>query len=143
MARGKAGRRVFNIARTKFQVYDLEGPVQPEMAVLPISYDRRSGQGAYVMRMDPGARTIAHRHPGMEEFIIIDGELIDSDGTVFRAGDFVSYQPGTRHNSWTDTGCMIAVFEWRPPAKGVGKPKPKPKAARRRSAAARGRRSPS
>ena len=33
---------------------------------------------------------------------------------VLRQGDFVSYQPGSRHNSWTDTGCVIAVFEWRP-----------------------------
>ena len=29
-------------------------------------------------------------------------------------GDFVSYRPGTRHNSWTEGGCLLAVFEWRP-----------------------------
>ena len=63
--------------------------------------------------MEPGAVTIAHDHPGVEDFLILEGELIDDDGAVFRAGDFVSYAPGTRHNSRTVTGCLIAVFEWR------------------------------
>jgi len=62
-----------------------------------------------------GLRHRGARPPGLEEFIILEGELIDSDGTVFKAGDFVSYAPGTRHNSRTETGCLIAVFEWRPP----------------------------
>ena len=93
----------------------MEGPVQPEMSWLPISYDDASGQGTYAMRMDPGAVTIAHDHPGMEEFLILEGDLIDSDGTVFGPGDFVSYEPGTHHNSRTENGCLIAVFEWQPP----------------------------
>jgi anti-sigma factor ChrR (cupin superfamily) len=100
----------------RFLPYDLEGPEQPEMAWLPISYDRTTGQGSYLMRMMPGAVTIPHDHPGMEEFLILEGELTDSDGSVFRAGDFVSYAPGSRHNSWTGPGCVIVVFEWASPA---------------------------
>ena len=110
------GRRVFNLNAAPFLEYDLEGPLQPEMSWLPISYDDASGQGTYAMRMDPGAVTIAHEHAGMEEFLILEGELIDDDGTVFSPGDFVSYEPGTTHNSRTETGCLIAVFEWRRPS---------------------------
>jgi hypothetical protein len=51
----------------------------------------------------------------MEEFLMLDGELVDDDGLVFRAGDFVSYEPGTRHNSRSERGCLIAVFEWERP----------------------------
>ena len=109
------GRRIVRIAETEFLPYDLEGPLQPEMSWLPISFDRASGQGCYLMRMQPGAVTIEHDHPGLEEFLILEGELIDSDGTVFKSGDFVSYEAGTRHNSRTQTGCLIAVFEWRRP----------------------------
>lgn len=112
----RAGRRVANARTTPFAEYDLEGPIQPEMSWLPVSYDRATGQGCYLMRMQPGAVTIAHDHAGMEEFLIIDGELIDDDGAVFRAGDFVSYEADTHHNSRTETGCTIAVFEWRRPA---------------------------
>ena len=110
-----SGRKAVNAHTTPFLPYDLEGPVQPEMSWLPISYDEESGQGTYLMRMDPGAVTIAHDHAGMEEFLIIEGDLVDSDGTRFGPGDFVSYDAGTHHNSWTEGGCLIAVFEWRTP----------------------------
>jgi anti-sigma factor ChrR (cupin superfamily) len=66
------------------------------------------------MRMLPGAATLPHVHPGFEDFLILEGELVDSDGAVFKAGDFVSYRPGTRHSSCAPRGCLIAVFEWRP-----------------------------
>jgi hypothetical protein len=51
----------------------------------------------------------------MEEFLILEGELIDSDGRVFKRGDFVSYDAGTRHHSRSERGCLIVVFEWRKP----------------------------
>lgn len=140
MARNAADRRVLNVKRAKYRVYDLDGPIQSDMGWLPISYDRRSQQGAYLMRMEPGAKTIEHEHSGMEEFLILDGELTDSDGTVFRAGDFVSYRPGTRHNSWTMTGCVLAVFEWQPPARKTVKTPSSATAARRRSTATRRKR---
>ena len=105
-------RTITSISKTQFKPYDLEGPVQPEMLWLPISFRKESGVGSYVMRMQPGAKTIAHDHPGHEEFLVLEGDLIDSDGTVFKAGDFVSFAPGTRHWSRTETGCVLAVFEW-------------------------------
>ena len=43
------GRRVFNAHTTPFLPYDLEGPVQPEMSWLPVSFDRESGQGCYLL----------------------------------------------------------------------------------------------
>lgn len=110
------GRRVVDTRATPFLPYDLDGPRQPEMSWLPISYDRASGNGCYLMRMAPGAVTIPHEHLGIEDFLILEGELIDSDGRVFRVGDFISYAAGTRHNSWTGPGCLIAVFEWGKPA---------------------------
>jgi anti-sigma factor ChrR (cupin superfamily) len=113
MAPESNGRKVVNVHTAAFQPYDMEGPLQPDITWLPISWDEGSGQGSYLMRMEPGAVTIEHEHGGFEEFLILEGTLTDSDGTVFRAGDFVSYDGGT-HNSWTEDGCLIAVFEWRP-----------------------------
>ena len=93
-------RRVLAMAATGYLPYDLDGRLQPDITWQPI--------------MAPGARTVPHRHPGYEDFLILEGELTDSDGRVLRQGDFVSYRPGSFHNSWTDTGCVIAVFEWQP-----------------------------
>jgi anti-sigma factor ChrR (cupin superfamily) len=106
------GRHVVNAHTTPYLEYDMEGPVQPDIEWLPVSYDDVTGQGCYLMRMRPGAVTIAHDHVGMEEFLILEGDLVDSDGTVFGPGDFVSYEAGTHHHSSTEGGCLIAVFEW-------------------------------
>lgn len=119
-APARPGRRIVETAALPFQPYDLEGPSQPDMSWLPVSYDRTAGAGCYLMRMAPGAVAIAHRHPGMEDFLMLEGELIDDDGAVFRPGDFVSYQAGTHHSSRTETGCLIAVFEWRRPDAASG-----------------------
>jgi anti-sigma factor ChrR (cupin superfamily) len=109
-------RRVVNVHTAAFQEYSMEGPVQPDITWLPISWDEPSGQGSYLMRMEPGAVTLEHEHVGFEEFLILEGDLVDSDGTRFGPGDFVSYAPRTHHSSWTEGGCLIAVFEWAPPA---------------------------
>ena len=45
-----------------------------------------------------------------EEFFILDGELIDSDGAVFKKGDFVTFEPGSKHSSYTKKGCLILTF---------------------------------
>ena len=106
-------RRSVNAHTTPFLAYDLEGPMQPEMSWLPLSYERASGAGTYLMRMEPGAVTIEHEHALEEEFLVLEGDLVDSDGTVFVPGDFVRYEAGTRHHSSTEKGCLLAVFEWR------------------------------
>jgi len=66
--------------------------------------------GFYIYRMAPGSRSTPHRHGGAEEFLIVEGELIDNDGTVYRPGDVVWLAPGTEHTSHTETGCLIAVY---------------------------------
>ena len=110
MAEIETPREITPILETPFRPYDLEGPVQAEITWLPLRYER-AGAGSYMMRMAPGAVTIPHTHPGYEDFLILEGSLTDSDGTVFETMDFVSFAPGTKHNSWTDTGCLIIVFE--------------------------------
>ncbi len=96
-------RKITNLNSSVFTPYDLEGPIQKDIHLLNISYDRTSGTGWYVMRMDPGAT-----------ILILEGELIESDGTVLTTGDFVSYPPGTSHNSRTHTGCLLIGLDRTP-----------------------------
>jgi quercetin dioxygenase-like cupin family protein len=112
------GRRIIATKDVPYREYDMEGPLQRDISYLPLSYRNETREGCYLMRMDPGAVTVAHDHPGFEEFMVLEGELIDSDGRRLRAGDFVSYDPGTHHNSWTESGCVLVVFEW-----GAGTPR--------------------
>lgn len=108
----RCGRRVIDTKKARFEVYDLEGKVQPDMAFLPLSYDRQSGMGTYLMRMEPGAETIRHTHALREEFMVLEGHLIEDDGTVLGPGEYVSFAPGTRHNSRTESGCLLIGFDW-------------------------------
>ena len=48
----------------------------------------------------------------------LEGEVIESDGTRLQAGDFVSYPPGSHHNTRTETGCLLIGFDWGKEAKG-------------------------
>lgn len=115
MSEQQAQRRIVNIYEADYQVYDMEGPVQPDMGWLPISYNE-DGNGCYAIRMQPGAETIAHTHDRVEDYLILEGELIESDGRVLKPGDFVSYRPGSHHNSRTETGCLLVGFDWGKPA---------------------------
>ncbi len=96
-----------------YRPYDLEGEVQDDMSYIPLTYDKDGdGNGTYVIRMQPGARTIAHTHAGNEDYLILEGQLIESDGTVLEAGSFVHYEPGTKHDSRTETGCLLIGVDW-------------------------------
>ena len=75
-----------------------------------ISYEKEKGQGSYILKMEPGAKSIPHEHVSYEEFYMLDGELIDADGKVFKKGDFISFEPGSKHSSITEKGCLILVF---------------------------------
>ena len=104
-----ADRRIANIHQAAYEpfVYP-DGTALGDM-VLQLDRDRPVGIGFHVYRMPPGMRTLGHRHNGHEQFLILEGELHESDGTVLRAGDLVFYKDGTEHNSFTPNGCLLAV----------------------------------
>jgi quercetin dioxygenase-like cupin family protein len=93
-----------------FRPFDRYGVALPGMTWLPMSYDLESGVGTFLLRMARGARSLPHDHTHGEEFLVLEGELVDNDGTVFKAGDYVNFAPGTRHCSTARTDTLIAVF---------------------------------
>lgn len=109
----KPGRRIIHTRTAPMGPYDYEGPVQPNMWSIDLSYDRTTRQGSYLLRMAPGTATIPHEHPFCEEYIILEGEVIESDGTVLKPGDYVIYEPGSHHNSRTETGCLVLGIDWK------------------------------
>lgn len=102
-------RRVANINDAAFTPFVYPDGVAMGDSVLQLDDSRPLGEGFHVYRMPAGMRTRSHRHNGHEQFLILEGELHESDGTVLRAGDLVFYRDGTEHNSFTPTGCVLAV----------------------------------
>ncbi len=105
-----ADRKITSTTDTEYKPYDRYGATNPTMDWLPLSGNAGEGYESFVLRMKPGAKSTPHIHTGGEEFYLLDGEMIDCDGTVFKTGDFVSYKPGSRHFSTTKNGCTLLVI---------------------------------
>ena len=104
-------RKITDLYNLKFEPFDNYGTAIPGMSWCKISYDKKAGgYGTYGLKMDPGAKSLPHKHTNYEEFLMLDGELIDPDNKVFKKGDFVTFEPGSSHSSYTKSGCLILVF---------------------------------
>lgn len=104
-----ADRRAANISAA-FTPFVYPDGVALGDTVLQPNTDRPLGTGFHLYRMPPGMTTRGHRHNGEEHFFVLEGELIDNDGMVFRKGDIVSYRDGTEHSSHSDSGCLLVVY---------------------------------
>lgn len=102
-------RKVANIHSAAFLPFTYPDGVALGDTVLQLDDSQELGVGFHVYRMPPGMTTRGHRHNGHEQFLILEGELHESDGTILRAGDMVFYRDGTEHNSHTPNGCLLAV----------------------------------
>ena len=104
-------RKITNLHDVGFVPFDNYGSPIPGMSWHKISYDKKNGgQGTYLLKMDPNAKSLPHIHTGFEEFLILEGQLIDSDSKIFEKGDFITFEPGSTHSSYTKEGCLILVF---------------------------------
>jgi anti-sigma factor ChrR (cupin superfamily) len=101
-------RRIANIHTAPFRTLFSDGVADGE--VLQLDTDRPLGTGFHLYRMAPGTTTQAHSHIGHEEFLMLEGDLVDHDGTRYGPGDLVWLRDGTSHASYTESGCLIVVF---------------------------------
>ena len=111
-------RKITNLFNVDFKPFDNYGVTVPGMSWHKISYDKQNGgYGTYILKMEPDAKSLHHVHTGYEEFLMLEGELTDPDNKVFKKGDFVTFEPGSTHSSFTKDGCLILVF-----MRGINKP---------------------
>ena len=104
-------RKITNSLNVKFEPFDNYGVPIAGMSWHKISYNEKTGQGSYILKMEPGAKSLPHKHINYEEFLMLDGELIDPDDKIFKKGDFITFEPGSSHSSCTKTGCLLLVFQ--------------------------------
>ena len=103
-------RKVTKLDNIKFEPFDNYGSITPGMSWHKITYKKETGKGTYILKMDPDTKSVPHEHLNYEEFIMLEGELIDPDDKIFKKGDIITYKPGSSHSSYTKNGCLILVF---------------------------------
>lgn len=62
-----------------------------------------------LLKFEPGAQYHPHRHPGGEEYYVLEGEL-DDVGKTWPAGSYVWHAPGSIHKPRSKTGCTVLVI---------------------------------
>jgi hypothetical protein len=106
----KVRRKVVNYKDAEFETYSLQGKPQADLSWHNISWSDEDDSGFFLIKFDPGGVSLPHEHLGTEEFVILEGEIMDHDGWVYRPGDCVSLAKGSRHFSSSNTGAIVAVF---------------------------------
>ena len=107
--------KVINTKTAEYYTYDFAGPALDGVYQLDLSYDQETGHGAYMIRMEPGTITTKHVHTLREEYLILEGDIIESDGTVLGPEDYIIYEPGSEHNSRTENGALVIGFDYPSP----------------------------
>lgn len=102
-------RKIVNIHKAAYQSFAYPDGAMLGDAILQLDDTQELGVGFHVYRMPPGMTTRGHRHNGHEQFLILEGELHESDGTILRAGDMIFYRDGTEHHSYSPNGCLAVV----------------------------------
>jgi anti-sigma factor ChrR (cupin superfamily) len=106
-----ARRKVANIHTAEYQRWlNEDGSELTDQGFLQLDDSFALGSGFYIYKMEPGAVSTPHEHTCRENFLILEGELVDDDGYVYRQGDLVMLDGGTQHSSTAPNGCLIAVF---------------------------------
>eukprot|EP01035_Chromulina_nebulosa_P060035 gene60035-82129_t len=102
-------RKIVSIHSADYTPFVYDDGVALGDSVLQLNDELPLGIGFHVYRMPAGMTSRPHRHNGHEQFLILEGELVENDGTVLKPGDLVWFRDGTEHCSHSPNGCLLAV----------------------------------
>ena len=80
-----------------------------EMKVL--MEDEETGMMTAMFKWAPGSKLTFHEHVELEQTFVLEGSLVDDEGTVF-AGNYVWRPAGSRHDArgGTDGALILSMF---------------------------------
>ncbi len=80
-----------------------------EMKVL--MEDDETGMMTAMFKWAPGSKLTFHEHVELEQTFVLEGSLVDDEGTVF-AGNYVWRPAGSRHDAWggPDGALILSMF---------------------------------
>jgi anti-sigma factor ChrR (cupin superfamily) len=74
-----------------------------------LSVDSERDYITTLVRVQPGTRYPSHRHAGVEELLVLEGDL-HVHGIVMRAGDYCRAEPHSIHDvTYSESGCLLLL----------------------------------
>jgi len=84
--------------------------VAPGISVKLLATDAENHRVSMLVRLAPGADYPPHRHVGIEELHLLDGELMIDDRKLY-PGDYSRAEAGSvDRRVWTETGCTCVLI---------------------------------
>jgi anti-sigma factor ChrR (cupin superfamily) len=84
--------------------------VAPGISCKLLATDAQRSAVSMLVRLAPGAEYPPHRHAGVEELHLLEGELWINDRKLF-PGDYSRAEPGTGDvRVWSETGCTCVLM---------------------------------
>jgi hypothetical protein len=83
-------------------------PIGSEMVVWHV--DEISAQLAYFLRVKVAGKLPKHWHATGESILVLAGNFIDEDGTVYEVGDRSFAAANTSHQPITSLGCLVLAI---------------------------------
>ena len=81
----------------------------PGVSVKRLSVDRERRTATMLVRMEPGMSYPRHRHAGLEQCFVLEGDLRVGD-TTLRAGDYQEAAADSTHGvQSTEEGCLLLI----------------------------------
>ena len=103
-------RRKIETKHEKISAYKRYGAVSSGLKCILLSKDEKLKHEVFILQFEPESSSNLNKNNGFEEFYVIEGEQIDDDGKVFKKVDYVKFVKGTKHSSYSKTGCTILVI---------------------------------
>lgn len=75
--------------------------------------DAERGEMTCLLKLEPGAHIPFHKHPEIEQSLVLEGSVEDHDG-VARAGDYVWRKPGSLHDNRSPDGAILFAVYRKP-----------------------------
>ncbi|MCS7268614.1 MAG: cupin domain-containing protein [Geminicoccaceae bacterium] len=85
----------------------------PGIEIKVLLEDQERGLLTALFRWAPGARLPLHEHVEIEQSFVLEGSFRDEQG-ICRAGDYVWRPAGSRHEAWSEEGCVLLAFFLKP-----------------------------
>jgi quercetin dioxygenase-like cupin family protein len=113
----RLAQRIADEAGTKPLLPPPQSPAKPEweeaapgISVKLLATDTATSRVSMLVRLAPGTEYPPHRHSGVEELHLLQGELMIDQKKLY-PGDYIRAEAGTvDHSVWSETGCTCVLL---------------------------------